>query len=285
MRTTIDRWSRWAVLVVLVLLETGAWAQHVAKETARRLVASARAHFNLAEYTEALADFREAYRLQPKAALLFNIGQCQRLLHQYPEAVRSYRAFLNESSDGPALDRAQAERLIAEAEKAADAPPPWSLASIGGTVAAPASTSNARANDLRRSEPPAVEPRRSEPPAVEPRRSEPRAVEPVAPAAAATTPTDGGATTAPRRPWYKNPTSLSLSLGGTVTLGVGGALVGIASRFGDQAGHATRLSDVSRFHASDLEFQRAGWPLVGIGAAALAAGAVLLVLDWKGALK
>ena len=49
--------------------------------------------------------------------------------------------------------------------------------------------------------------------------------------------------------------------------------------------HATRLSDVSRFHASDLEFQRAGWPLVGIGAAALAAGAVLLVLDWKGALK
>jgi hypothetical protein len=74
-------------------------------------------HYNLNEFVEALADFKEAYRLKPDPAFLFNIAQCHRQLGQYTEAARFYRSFRREM--GASRDHAEVDRLILEMDKAA----------------------------------------------------------------------------------------------------------------------------------------------------------------------
>lgn len=76
------------------------------------------AHYNLAEYSEALGDFKEAYRTFEEPSLLFNIGQCFRALDQKRDAVRSYRAFLREAKDVDPDTRLNVERLITSLENA-----------------------------------------------------------------------------------------------------------------------------------------------------------------------
>jgi tetratricopeptide (TPR) repeat protein len=71
-------------------------------------------HFNLAEYQEALVDFKEAYRLKPDAVFLYNIGQCHRKLGHVDDALTFYRNYLRLSSSAP--NRAEVERRIHELE-------------------------------------------------------------------------------------------------------------------------------------------------------------------------
>jgi tetratricopeptide (TPR) repeat protein len=234
------------MLVGLVLLGGVARAQGET-DTARQRTATARAHFNLGEYNEALADFRAAYRSLPSAELLFNIAQCQRLLKRYDEALRSYRAFLNEMTDEEMISRDAVERLIVQMRELAAAQPPDGVSPL----ALRPSLASARPSDV------------------------------AAPRAELTAATDLPAA----RPWYRRPTPLALSIGGVLTVAAGGALLGEANAAAGQARNATRLADVNRLHASDLQLQGAGWPLLGIGAASLAAGAVLVVLEWKGVVR
>ena len=67
---------------------------------------------------EAFTAFEMAYRLRHDPVFLFNIAQCQRQLHRYPDAERSYRAYLREDSDLPDSTREQAQKLIREMERA-----------------------------------------------------------------------------------------------------------------------------------------------------------------------
>jgi len=118
------------VLVVLMLLATAASA---APKTAREFYQSATSHYNLSEWQSALDDFREAYRLKPDSAFLFNIAQCHRQLGHYREAANFYRAYRREggTNDVEHLitemdDAAQKQRDREEAadrEKAANTPP------------------------------------------------------------------------------------------------------------------------------------------------------------------
>jgi tetratricopeptide (TPR) repeat protein len=81
-------------------------------EEARALFEQAEIHYKLQRYERALAGYEEAYLLVQAPQLLFNIGQCYRLLGRPEEALRSYRAFLAAVPD--AADKPRVEALIAE---------------------------------------------------------------------------------------------------------------------------------------------------------------------------
>src|SRR3954451_20407815 len=92
-------------------------------EKAKQLYVSATKHFDLAEYSEALADYKEAYRLKDDPVFLYNIAQCYRKLNQYPEAVTFYKNYLRRQPDAANADEVQGkiktlEEAIATQEKA-----------------------------------------------------------------------------------------------------------------------------------------------------------------------
>lgn len=87
--------------------------------SARTYYESATRHYNLAEYDAALRDFKEAYRLKPDPAFLFNIAQCYRQLGDPTNAATFYRNYRREAPDAP--NRKEVERLIEEMDRAAAA--------------------------------------------------------------------------------------------------------------------------------------------------------------------
>jgi predicted S18 family serine protease len=98
----------------MVVLALTASAVHAEPKTAKEFYVSATSHYNLSEWKAALDDFREAYRLKPDNAFLFNIAQCQRQLGAYHDAANSYRAYRREGGTN------DVEKLIAEMDAAAD---------------------------------------------------------------------------------------------------------------------------------------------------------------------
>src|SRR5437879_4199849 len=108
-------WVRPVVIIgALLCLSSLAGAEN--KEKARGLYRTGIQHYNLGEYVEALENFKSAYREFEDASFLYNIAQCQRVLDQKKEAMRSYRAFLRESHEiTPAL-RSQIDAIVAGLE-------------------------------------------------------------------------------------------------------------------------------------------------------------------------
>ncbi len=87
-------------------------AQPSAVQRAREQVAKARVHFKLQEFDAAAAAWREAYRLHPTPALLFNIGQAERMAGRPREAKHAYESYLADLPNAP--NRAEVEQRIAE---------------------------------------------------------------------------------------------------------------------------------------------------------------------------
>ena len=56
---------------------------------AERLVKQSIVEYNVGDFDAALADVTKAYKLRPAPALLFNIGQCHRALHNWEKAQPS----------------------------------------------------------------------------------------------------------------------------------------------------------------------------------------------------
>ena len=80
---------------------------------------SGQSHYNLNEFAEALQDFKEAYRLHPDPAFLFNIAQCERQLGDFDEAIKFYRSYLRNKPD--ATNAREVQRKIEELKGLADA--------------------------------------------------------------------------------------------------------------------------------------------------------------------
>jgi len=51
-------------------------------------------HFDLGEYEDAISNYREAYRIDPRPGLLFNLGQAYRLKGDCVSARTMYRSYL-----------------------------------------------------------------------------------------------------------------------------------------------------------------------------------------------
>lgn len=77
-------------------------------------------HFDLSEYQSALADFKDAYRIKPDPAFLYNIAQCYRRLGQTEDAIAFYQTYLRRAPD--AKNRDEVERRVRELEALRDVP-------------------------------------------------------------------------------------------------------------------------------------------------------------------
>ncbi len=77
--------------------------------------------FDVGDYRAALASFQRAYLVHDEAGILFDIGECHRLLGENTEAAHSYRSYLRKKPD--AANRAAVEALIAKLEDGTAAPP------------------------------------------------------------------------------------------------------------------------------------------------------------------
>jgi tetratricopeptide (TPR) repeat protein len=92
-------------------------------QDARRAYEDGVKHYDLAEYTEALDSFKDAYRTKTDPAFLYNIAQCLRKLERLDESATFYRTYLRRAPD--ASNRKEVERHLADIEtRLAAANPP-----------------------------------------------------------------------------------------------------------------------------------------------------------------
>jgi hypothetical protein len=115
------------VALAMVIGSVGA-AQAQDRSKARELFRQGFQHYNLGEYQQALAAFREAYRNYEDPSFLFNIAQSERQLGHKAEAVRSYRAYLANATHAENREEVRAlisrlEREIADEKQTRSAPP------------------------------------------------------------------------------------------------------------------------------------------------------------------
>ncbi len=77
---------------------------------ARALFAEGDSHFRLREYDQAIARFKEAYRLEPAPLLLFNLAQAYRLAGDCRQAAWFYDRFAHSGADAAAIAAAEEQR-------------------------------------------------------------------------------------------------------------------------------------------------------------------------------
>ena len=98
---------------------TPAAAADPALEEARTLTGKASIEYDVGHFEQALELYTSAYQRYAKPALLFDIGQCHRLLGHYERAVFFFQGYLRGQPDAP--NRPLVEKLIAEAQQKLDA--------------------------------------------------------------------------------------------------------------------------------------------------------------------
>lgn len=75
--------------------------------------------YELGNFDAALNDIAKAYRIDPRPALLFNLGQCHRALHHWERAAFFYSEYIHKNPGAP--NRGNVEKLIVEMNKKLDA--------------------------------------------------------------------------------------------------------------------------------------------------------------------
>jgi tetratricopeptide (TPR) repeat protein len=118
-------------------------------EAAKAHFAAGSAYYEQADYTDAVKEFNEAYRLSKRTDLLYNIAVCYERLNDYDNAIATLKRYLIEKPNAP--DRVTIESRIQNLQKAKEAQPapgkpvpapaPKPIASPVSTVSAPATRS------------------------------------------------------------------------------------------------------------------------------------------------
>src|SRR5947209_18610218 len=97
---------------ILLVLNLAAVALAKEDPEARRLTDQGLAAFRLGQFPEAVSRFQEAYRIERRSELLFNIAQAYRLGRDCPHALQFYRAYLD--ARPTAFNRVRVEERIEE---------------------------------------------------------------------------------------------------------------------------------------------------------------------------
>src|SRR5688572_22796291 len=129
-----------AVLLALLLPATPVTAAPPSPEEktrARDHYQKGLTHYDIKEYSDALGEFKNAYRVVQDPAFLFNIAQCYRKLGQDIEALDYYRNYLRRFPTAP--NRGEVERRIQEIERELAAKAPATGTPPPGVVEPPAS--------------------------------------------------------------------------------------------------------------------------------------------------
>jgi tetratricopeptide (TPR) repeat protein len=98
-----------AAVAALALAVSPAASQRAAKLAHRSIL-----EYNAGDFAKALDDAKAAYEVDPRPALLFNLGQCHRAMGDVKQALFSYRGYLREAPGAP--NRAAVLGLIDELE-------------------------------------------------------------------------------------------------------------------------------------------------------------------------
>jgi tetratricopeptide (TPR) repeat protein len=150
--------ARVVLVAACVLLAGRAHAEDKAK--AREAFESATRHYDLTEYREALAAFKEAYRNYPDPSFLFNIGQCHRQLGDKEQAIKFFHNYLSKVPDAPNRDAvrsmiAHLEQLSEEERRNKASPPVGTMPPNDATsTTTPSTTTAAPLTVTATSEPP-----------------------------------------------------------------------------------------------------------------------------------
>ena len=112
-----------ALLAVALLSRPAAAAPPTPEEKAkaREHYQKGLTHYDIKEFSEALTEFKNAYRVVQDPAFLFNIAQCYRKLGQDVEALDYYRNYVRRFPT--AANRAEVDRRIQEIERELETKP------------------------------------------------------------------------------------------------------------------------------------------------------------------
>lgn len=127
-----------AALAAALLVTTAAPALHAQpadpapaaatnEEQAQALYESGVRHYNVAEYDEAIADYKAAYKLYPEPTFLYNIAVAYRMKGDCQQALVFYRTYLRNEPNPPNKDKI--DQRVAEMEEC--------VKKKGGTVTPP----------------------------------------------------------------------------------------------------------------------------------------------------
>ena len=86
-------------------------AQKAALEQAKALTGRATIEYNIGHFEQALELYTKAYEALPTPALLFDLGQCHRMLGKPERAIFFFQGYLRAKPDAP--NRALVEQLLA----------------------------------------------------------------------------------------------------------------------------------------------------------------------------
>ncbi len=103
--------------LLLTLLLSVSPATHAEAE---RLAKQSITDYNVGDFQAALDEATRAYKLEPRPALLYNLGQVHRALHHWEQAEFYYRGYLRGKPDAP--NRVAVEKLIDEMQAKQAAP-------------------------------------------------------------------------------------------------------------------------------------------------------------------
>ncbi|MCC6746478.1 MAG: hypothetical protein IT371_02400 [Deltaproteobacteria bacterium] len=92
-------------------------------ELAKKHFELGRIYYDQAAYDRALTEFKEAYRLSKKPALLYNIGKCHESLGQLKDAITQYEKYLAETGQEDANLKARVANLRSRLEAQEKASP------------------------------------------------------------------------------------------------------------------------------------------------------------------
>jgi hypothetical protein len=138
--------------------------------------------FNLGDYADAVANFKNGYLAKPDPVFLFNLGQAYRMMGDMASAAREYRAYLREVPAAP--NRAAVEKFLADAEeelrrRSTIVPPTGTLplpnepAKVESTLPPPAVTPPAEPTPMVEPPPTVTKPEEPAPPVVDSPHSPP----------------------------------------------------------------------------------------------------------------
>ncbi|MDB4971274.1 MAG: TonB-dependent receptor [Myxococcales bacterium] len=106
------------ILAVCMCVSAHAWAQGTddpRRAAARRHYQEGTKAFDLGHYDEAIKEYEEAYRNFDDPVLLYNLAQAHRLAGHTPDALRLYKVYLNRAPK--ATNRVEVQTKIAALEK------------------------------------------------------------------------------------------------------------------------------------------------------------------------
>ncbi|MGC9985494.1 MAG: tetratricopeptide repeat protein [Polyangia bacterium] len=257
-------------VAALTCASSPARADDEATEQARKHYQKGKQFFELGQWDDAIAEYREAYKLRSDSAFLFNLAQAYRRKGDLQPALDLYKNYLIENPTSPM--RSDIEKRIKTLEKEMKRRPP--------------ATPVARPNESPLGPPavaaPALSPAPSPRPA--PEAASPQATPGVTPPATASS-SPVGNLAQPARAEEATSSGRGLRVAGIVCGAAGLASIATAVYFYSRA---SSLSDrISTSNAPSSSDYQAGnnaetmqWVFYGIGAGALATGAILYYLGW-----